>query len=372
MKTARRWTEEQARLLVEEHAAEVLRTSEALRQSRDELQLIYDGMVEGLVIVDAQTKRIVGVNSSFCRMLGYAKEDLLSLSIMDIHPTDDRAGCAERIQSRSRRASRGGSKRPHAAKGRQSFFRRHSGQHADLRRTPLCAGPVPRHHGEETAQAALERERQTLRHLLQSSDHERQLIAYEIHDGLAQLLAAASMQFEAYAHLKDEKPSEAADAYDAALTLLRRSHSESRRLISGVRPLALDEAGIVAAVTHLVDAQRRENGPTIEFHHQVQFERLVPILENAIYRIVQEGLANACRHGKSQRIRVELLQHDGNLRIKIQDWGIGFDPEEVGEGHFGLAGMRERARLLGGSIGVESRPRKGTCITVELPLMTRE
>jgi signal transduction histidine kinase len=222
------------------------------------------------------------------------------------------------------------------------------------------------------AQAALERERQTLKHLLQSSDHERQLIAYEIHDGLAQLLAAASMQFEAYAHLKDEKPSEAAEAYDAALSLLRRSHAESRRLISGVRPLVLDEAGIVAAVTHLVDAQRRENGPAIEFHHQVQFERLVPILENAIYRIVQEGLANACRHGNSQRIRVELLQHDGNLRIKIQDWGIGFNPEEVGEGRFGLAGMRERARLLGGSISVESRPRKGTCITVELPLMTRE
>ena len=101
MKTARRWTEEQARLLVEEHAAEVLRTSEALRQSRDELQLIYDGMVEGLVIVDAQTKRIVGVNSLLCRMSGYAKEELLSLSIMDIHPTDDRAGCAERIQSRA-------------------------------------------------------------------------------------------------------------------------------------------------------------------------------------------------------------------------------------------------------------------------------
>ena len=81
---------------------------------------------------------------------------------------------------------------------------------------------------------------------------------------------------------------------------------------------------------------------------------------------------NACKHSKSKRIRVELVQHDDDLRIKVQDWGVGFNPGEVAEDRFGLAGMRERARLLGGSIAVESTPGMGTCIVVELPLMLKE
>ena len=88
------------------------------------------------------------------------------------------------------------------------------------------------------------------------------------------------------------------------MTMLRQGHFEARRLISGVRPPILDESGVVAAVAHLVNEQRRQKGPTIEFLSKVEFDRLAPILENAIYRIVQEGLANACRHSKSQTVRM--------------------------------------------------------------------
>jgi signal transduction histidine kinase len=225
---------------------------------------------------------------------------------------------------------------------------------------------------QKQAQAALEREQQTLKHLLESSDHERQLIAYEIHDGLAQYLAGSIMQFDVYNHLKETKPKEAAKAFDAGMTMLRQSHADARRLISGVRPPILDEEGIAAALTHLVNEHRRERGPKIEFHSEVEFDRLVPLLENAIYRIAQEALTNACRHGKSPRIRVELVQHGDDLRINVRDWGIGFHAGEVEEGRFGLAGMRERVRLLGGSIRVDSAPGQGTSITVRLPLVLRE
>ena len=95
-------------------------------------------------------------------------------------------------------------------------------------------------------------------------------------------------------------------------------------------------------------------------------------MENAIYRIVQEGLTNACRHSKSPRIRVELVERDGLLQIKVQDWGEGFDPTRVEADRFGLEGIRQRARLLGGSARVESAPGQGTCLTVELPLVLEE
>jgi PAS domain S-box-containing protein len=222
------------------------------------------------------------------------------------------------------------------------------------------------------AEEALQREHRTLSYLLQSSDHERQTIAYEIHDGLAQYLAGALMQLDVYSHLKDTKPKDAAKAYDGGLTLLRQSHFEVRRLISGVRPPILDEEGVVAAIGHLVNEERRKKGPKIEYHSRVSFDRLTPILENAVYRVAQEALNNACKHSKSKTVKVELVQSGGQLRIEVQDRGVGFKPEDVEEGQFGLAGIRERARLLGGQAAVESEPGKGTRIVVELPIVLRQ
>ena len=91
------------------------------------------------------------------------------------------------------------------------------------------------------AEEALERERQSLWRMLQASDHERQMIAYDIHDGLAQYLAAAGMQFQAYDSLREQPADEAKKAYETAVELVRQAHAESRRLISEVRPPVIDE-----------------------------------------------------------------------------------------------------------------------------------
>ena len=130
-------------------------------------------------------------------------------------------------------------------------------------------------HGDITdrkrAEEALERERQSLWRMLQASDHERQIISYEIHDGLAQYLAAAGMQFQAYDALRENFPEEAKKAYETAVELVRQAHAESRRLISEVRPPVIDEIGLETAISHLVHEQRRRGGPKIECHSDVQF-----------------------------------------------------------------------------------------------------
>jgi two-component system sensor histidine kinase DegS len=231
-------------------------------------------------------------------------------------------------------------------------------------------------HGDITdrkhAEEMLRREHRTLKHLLQASDHERQIIAYEIHDGLAQQLAGAIMQFQVYDHLRKSQPDDALKAYDGGLTLLRQGHFESRRLISGVRPPILDEEGVVAAVAHLVNEKNRLKGPNIEYHSRVNFDRLAPILENAIYRIAQEGLTNACRHSKSERVRVSLVQRENRVQIEVRDWGTGFDPKDINEGCYGVAGIRQRVRLLGGKCRIRSKADEGTRIMVELPVVERE
>jgi PAS domain S-box-containing protein len=347
------------------------RAEEAQRQSYEELRTIYEGMSEGLVIVDARTKQILRVNAALCRMLGYTEEELLAMPITGIHPAEQTALTLQRIGERAN-----GTLQEH----RNAVMLRKDGStfYADVMGNPLtyggrlCVLGLFRDITERRqARAAAERERQTLKHLLQSSDRERQLIAYEIHDGLAQQLAGAIMQLQTYDHLKNTNSKDAAKAFDAGMTMLRQGHFEARRMISGVRPPILDEEGIVAAVAHLVNEQRQV-GPPITFQSEVAFGRLVPILENAIYRIVQEALANAGKHSRSPRIRLELVQVGDALRIKVQDWGVGFDPESVGEDRFGLSGIRERTRLLGGSVRIETAPGQGTCLTVELPLAPRE
>jgi signal transduction histidine kinase len=153
--------------------------------------------------------------------------------------------------------------------------------------------------------------------------------------------------------------------------LISRSIDETRRLISGLRPPILDEAGIIQAIEYLVCEHGRQGGPKIEFVHDVAFERLAPPLESAVFRIVQESLQNACRHSRSDRVRVELVQRGDRIHIDIRDWGVGFSAETVEEQRFGLQGIRERVRLLDGRVVIESAPGKGTHIGVELPSVDR-
>jgi signal transduction histidine kinase len=216
--------------------------------------------------------------------------------------------------------------------------------------------------------AQLQQERRTLEHLLRSSDHERQLIAYEIHDGLAQQLTAAIMQLETYVHLHSAEPAAAMRTFDAGLAMLRQCLAEARRLISGVRPPILDEAGIEAALAHLIHNFSGPAAPRIDFRRHVDFDRLDPLLENAIYRIAQESLTNACRYSQSETVCVELTQHAGLVRLEVRDWGVGFQPDAKRDNGFGLDGIRQRARLLGGTAIVESAPGEGTRIVVELPI----
>lgn len=345
---------------------------EALRQSRDELQAIYDQMIDGVIIVDAEKVRAIRVNPAFCRMLGYSAEELQTISPESLHPPEVFPEVLEHFEE----TKRGG-----VARLANLLFLCKDGSHvyADVVSTSVHYRDRPCwfsffHDVTDRRQSlvALMRERRTLEHMLQASDHERKLIAYDVHDGLAQQLAGAIMQFQIYDYAKDVNPEQAAKAYHGGVALLKQGHAEARRIISGVRPPILDESGVVAAVAHLVHDPSVAHGPKVKFYSGTQFDRLPSILENAIYRIVQEGLTNACKHSKSPRVRVRLLQRGERLRIEIRDWGVGFDPKVVKKNHFGLTGVRERARLLGGKCRIRSTPGEGTSVVVELPLPLTE
>jgi two-component system sensor histidine kinase DegS len=350
---------------------ELAQANEALQQRHDELQAIYNGVIDGIHILDLNTMRAIRINSSLCRMIGYSEAEALQLSPEDIHPAEELPKIQEALQSNLKNHKIWSTELPLVRKDGSILYAEVTANQIVYDNRPCLICCFRDTTERRKANEAIKKEQNTLRHLLQSSDHERQLIAYEIHDGLAQYLAGAIMQLEAFQHLKETKPNDAAKAFQTAMAMLHQGHFEARRLIADVRPPVLDESGIIEAITHLIHEESHKKGPKIESHCEVSFNRLTPIVENAIYRIVQEGLTNACRYSKSEKVDVELTQQGDQLRIKIQDWGQGFDPEIVHEDRYGLAGVRERARLLGGNAVIESIVGQGTCINVEIPLMLK-
>jgi PAS domain S-box-containing protein len=345
---------------------------EALRQSHDELRAIYDGMADGIVIVDIETTTPVRANAALCQILGYSDEEVKTVTIHHAHPPEAMPKIQEFVQIVAQRG---------VARFDNMPFLRKDGSvcYADVvTRQILYNGRICRisflHDVTErkAVQEALERERQSLWRMLQASDHERQTISYDIHDGLAQYLAAASMQFQAHDSLKDSSPDQARKSYETAVELVRQAHAESRRLISEVRPPVIDEVGLETAILHLVHEHRRHGGPKIKCDSDVQFGKLPPILENALYRIAQEALTNACKHSKSKKVTVTMTQDGQDVRLEVRDWGIGFDPESVEKGHFGLEGIRQRVRLLGGRLVIDSKPGSGATIQVVVPILERQ
>ncbi len=348
------------------------RAAELLRQSLDEIRAIYENMGDGLLIADQETMRLLRANPSICSLLGYTEAELLTRCLADLHPPDVLAMLLAPL------AQRGGphypfrSDVPTICRDGSVLYFDISGNRVTYNGRPCLLGVFRDATGRREAQAALERERQTLWHMLQASDHERQLIAYEIHDGLAQLLTGAMMQYQAFEHLRANQPDKAGMAFAMGYEMLQMAHAEARRLISGVRPPVLDEAGVETAIAHLVHDRRLTKGPEIEYQSNVEFTRLPRILENALYRIAQESLTNACRHSQSAKIRVHLHQACQKVLLEVRDWGVGFDLNAIPPGHFGLEGIRERVRLLGGQLKIDTAPGCGTLLRVELPLLTAE
>ncbi len=208
-----------------------------------------------------------------------------------------------------------------------------------------------------------------LEQLLDSHERDRQLIAYEIHDGFVQDLTGAVMHMEAGQHKQGTMAVEAKEECERAVNLIRGAIDEARRLISGLRPPILDEQGSVAAIEYLIQEHTMSNGPPVEFHYDNETERLSPLLEGVAFRTTQEALTNIRRHAEAEHVEITLTSVNDLLKLSIRDDGQGFVPDDSRSKSFGIRGMRERAEAVRGSLEVDSTPGKGTTIKVELPLL---
>lgn len=202
-------------------------------------------------------------------------------------------------------------------------------------------------------------------------EEERRRIARELHDGLAQELFSVSMLLRKIGTMHEDP--DTTDVVNTANNQIKRILEEIHNLSVELRPLALDDLGLQAAVRSQANLYQKSFGVEITVSDSTDALRFEPYFETHAYRIVQEALLNACKYSGSDEVNIDISVKNGNLVVRVRDYGCGFDaahPTVKGSGG-GMPGMRERARIINGTLSVESGE-DGTEVTLRAPISEDE
>jgi PAS domain S-box-containing protein len=205
---------------------------------------------------------------------------------------------------------------------------------------------------------------------------EQRHIAYELHDGLAQMIAAAHQHLQAYAHRHLPRSQNGREDLTKVVNLVQNSAKEVRRVLAGLRPTALDDFGLITALRLQVQALEAQ-GWEITYEAPTTNLRLSSNIETIFFRIAQEALTNVGKHAESKRVHIFLTLDDHCCRLEIQDWGRGFDSgrlltRQIPTDSLGLRGMQDRLSLVNGRLTIQSSPGGGTRVIAEVPCKIQE
>lgn len=352
--------------------SELKRTEEALGKSEGMLQGLFEFAPDTVVVVDHEG-RIIRVNAQVEQMFGYRREELLGKRIEALIP--DRLGAAHQ-QDRA-----GYIAEPHTrpmGAGLELYGKRKDGSEfpVDVMLSPMQTETMRvvigvirditrRKQSEEAQRDYAERLKVLSRRLMEVQEAERRNIALELHDEIGQVLTGLKLTLELGSRLP---VTSVASSLDQARSLVNELMARVRKLSLDLRPAMLDDLGLLPTLLWHIENYTAQTQIRINFKHSgLDKRRFAPAVETAAYRVVQEALTNVARHAGTDEATVRLSTHQQMLVIEVDDLGTGFDvnaTQAAGETS-GLAGMRERAVLLGGQLTVQSSRGVGTRLTAE-------
>lgn len=330
----------------------------ALRLSEERFRSLFESAPLGVCEVDLSQSlpQVLQVNhqweTMFHREVGGANEN----SLLEYFPTTEHSKVQLELGN--------------IAEGRRVTFET-KGVRSDGSEFPLRVSAAAVHQGSPRCilvieDITLEKERRSEEEAIAE---ERRRIAREIHDGLAQDLAALRLQTHRWQTLVDTAPEKVKNELEWLHDLLGEKIREVRSVIFALRPVALDELGFWAALERFVRDFAEQNQLTIHLDIEGERKHIPPALEPLLFRVLQEGLHNVARHAQANTVWIRMDFSQG-IVLSVRDDGVGFDSSVlargVREGHLGLQQMRERIEALGGTLEIESQPGEGTLITVRL------
>lgn len=209
--------------------------------------------------------------------------------------------------------------------------------------------------------------------IIKAQEEERRRLSREIHDGPAQMMANVALRSEIVERVLDRQGIEKARIEIRDMkAMVKDSLAEVRRIIYDLRPMALDDLGLLPTLSKYLKNVEERTGIVIELRNLGKEIRYPQEMEVAIFRFVQEAVNNALKHAAPTLIQVKLDVKQNLVTAVIKDDGKGFDTSQKKEGSFGLIGMKERINMLDGKISIDSKPGKGTLIIVQIPIDTEQ
>jgi two-component system sensor histidine kinase DegS len=205
---------------------------------------------------------------------------------------------------------------------------------------------------------------------------ERTRIALDLHDGLVQTLVGLNYKLDLLEQSGSVDP-KGHGLFQEMRVLMKNAIEEARQVVFTLKPIVFDKLSLFTAIRSYLKTYERQYGIAAEFKSSGDETRIPDKTKVFLYRILQESLSNVQKHARARQVQLELHVRDKEIDAVIRDDGIGFDTKKVGQdpdkwASFGLRGIEERARLLGGTAWITSRPKQGTTIRVTFPLETSE
>lgn len=350
-------------------AAEALRgraaAQSALRGSEARYRSVFDSASDGLLVLD-DSGVIVDANRAACRMHSYEPEMLVG------EPAEAliEPGQKELFRAFFKRVSRASNARIELSgvtlegttldveiKG--NLF-----EYSDTSRVLLIICDVTERKNAQRRLALLSRK------VLLAQEDERARVARDLHDELGQIITALRLEMDLSRKRLPVPPETAEDAFRGPIDLLEKATAELRRICAGLRPPLLDDLGIGPAIEQLMEMFAKRTGIEVSSNLRISDDTPVPNdVAVSAYRIIQEAMTNVARHADSTVLTVSLLIDSKHLVLSIYDNGVGFDQSglEASRGS-GIAGMEERAHLVGGHLQIHAVPGEGTRVVLNIPL----
>ena len=399
-------------ILSESDIAERKRIREALKVSEIRYRRVFETAKDGILILDADTGRITDANPFLQELLGYSRAELLGKMLWEIGPFRDIKASRGAFRRLQRKEYIRYDNLPLETKGRERRYVEFVSNVYQENGTRVIQCNIrditPRHNVEQTlanaskelerrveertaelltanrlmkkmldegkrAEEKLMKSRERLRNLsgrLQSLiEEERTRISREIHDELGQALTALKMDLSLTRRsLVSGGLAEQSAKIHENERAVNRIIRTVRKIATDLRPGILDELGVVAAIEWMAKDFQNRTGIGCKVAIQGVDKISDTVRATAIFRIVQEALTNVMRHAAASRVNVSLKKKDHTLIVEVRDNGIGIIEGRItGSKSFGLIGIRERVRLLGGEVVIRGKPGEGTLVRVTLP-----
>lgn len=214
--------------------------------------------------------------------------------------------------------------------------------------------------------------------IIKAQEEERQRVARDIHDGPAQMLSNVVLKAEICERLIDVDLDQARSELQNLKKIVRDSLQDVRKIIYNLRPMSLDDLGLIPTLQRYILTFQEESGISVSFITKGSEPELKSVISLTVFRIVQEALSNVAKHARANNAVTQLEFLEKNLKLYVYDDGIGFDTAKLNDRNeditsgFGLVSMRERVELLGGDMRISSKPGKGTRLNIIIPFTQEE